>query len=82
MENEFIIHAELLSFGGYAELTIIPYKRNYQVLLDDQELGTLHKNKDEQWVDLNGDLDRFSIQTIGDEIDFHYQEKHSLKVAS
>lgn len=82
MENEFEIHAELLSFGGYAELLIIPYKRNYQVLLDDLELGTLYKDKDDQWTDLTGNLDRYSIQAIGAEIDFYCQEKHSFKAAS
>ena len=82
MENEFSIKTELLSFGGYSELLIIPYKRSFQILLDDQELGTLQKNKENEWNDLEGNLDRYTIEAIGTEIDFHYQDGYSLKEAS
>lgn len=72
MEDEFRITVNLLSLGGNIDLTIIPTKRFFTVLLDDQELCRLHKDKELAWKDLNNEIDNFSSNIIGAEIDSYY----------
>ncbi|MFD2160880.1 hypothetical protein ACFSJU_00605 [Paradesertivirga mongoliensis] len=81
MENEFWLDVELLSLGGCVSLMIIPRRKHFELLLDDQELGRVYKDKDENWQDMDATLPAYSIETIGIAIDEFLGTLRSFKIA-
>lgn len=65
MENEFWINVELLSLGGNVSLMIIPRKKHVEIFLEDQELGRIYKDKNENWQDMDNSLPPFASDIIG-----------------
>lgn len=84
MQTEFIISADLPSYGGMRNLQIVPLKRSYIVMLDGKELCIVWKNTDERWTELNEKFNIDVIQPIGNEIDnflLHYLQNIQLQAA-
>lgn len=81
MENEFWINVELLSLGGSVSLMIIPRRKHFEVLLDDQEFGRVYKDKNENWQDMDATLPAYSTETIGIAIDELMESFSSFKIA-
>ncbi|MEJ6979085.1 hypothetical protein WG906_01405 [Pedobacter sp. P351] len=65
MENEFWINVEVLSLGGNISLLVIPRRKHFEILLDDQELGRIYRDKDEKWQDMDETLPANASQAIG-----------------
>lgn len=65
MENEFWIHVELLSLGGNVSLQVIPRRKHFEILLVDQELGRIYRDKNENWQDMDETLPAHASHTIG-----------------
>jgi hypothetical protein len=78
MDNEFWINVELLSFGGNIELMVVPHKKYFEVYLDEQELCKVCKDKDENWEDIAGNLDWYSVEIIGNAISLYYLEQENF----
>lgn len=81
MENEFWIDVELLSLGGSVSLMIIPRRKHFEVLLDDQEFGRVYKDKNENWQDMDDTFPPYSTETIGIAIDEVLGAPRPLKIA-
>ncbi len=69
---------ELLSFGGNIELMVVPGKKHFEVYLDERELCKAFKDKDENWEDLSGNLDWYTVEIIGNAISLYYLEQDTF----
>ena len=65
MDNEFYIDVELLSLGGNVSLMVIPRGKHFELFLEDQELGRLRKDRDDNWNDIDNSLPPYSCDVIG-----------------
>lgn len=81
MENEFWINVELLSLGGIISLMIIPRRKHFEIILDEQEFGRVYIDKNESWQDMDGTLPAYSTETIGIAIDEFLGTFRSFKIA-
>ena len=57
---------------------IVPRKKHFEVYLDEQELCKIRKDKDENWQDLEGNLDWYSVEIIGNAISLYYLEQETF----
>lgn len=69
MENEFWIDVELLSLGGNVSFMVIPRRKHYELILEDQEVGRIYKDKYENWNDMDETLPINSSDIIGSAIE-------------
>lgn len=81
MENEFWINVEVLSLGGNISLLIIPRRKHFEILLDDQELGRIFKDKNEIWQDMDDTLPFYSAKTIGAAIEEYIETLRPFRIA-
>lgn len=72
MEASFKVHVNLFDDRNVQELLIIPNQEGiYMVVLDGVEL-TQMQHDGEDWIQVEGNLDKESIQKITDSIDRYY----------
>jgi hypothetical protein len=60
---------------------IIPRRKHFEILLDDQEFGRIFQDKNENWQDMDGTLPMYSIEFIGLAIEKYWGKLSCFKIA-